>query len=110
MNRYDYSDAQVMCERSDREARSVDAPSMPPGWLTDELRANPVFVQEAIENGGDATFIALTNAWLGRGTYGDAVETAVAAWIAHWWQFGDFDAHHISRVWSEFAEEAKAAA
>jgi hypothetical protein len=83
-------------------AEAVELPEIP-AWLETELRANPVFVQEAIENGGVCN--ALANAWLGRGTYGDAIERAVAAWVAHWWHFGDYDAAHIQRVWMELERE-----
>lgn len=82
-------------------------PASAPQWLECELAANTTFVQEAIEND-----VALTKemaaAWIDCTPVAtpERIGQAVDAWIAHQWQFHDYDARLISHVWQSFDADA----
>lgn len=79
-----------------------DLPEVPE-WLESELRANVVFVQEAIENGDVCADLAA--AWMGGGNYADVIERAISAWVEHVWKRSDYDAPLVQRVWAEMERD-----
>lgn len=75
-----------------------------PGWLRVELRRNPAFVQEAIEN---ADMAQIADSYLFSPDLYATISGALNIWIDHCWQATDYDAECLSRMWRENAEEAK---
>jgi hypothetical protein len=79
-------------------------PAECPEWLAAELRANPVFVGEALDDAHEAmraAFMAGSPINLF-----DAATKGVESYIAHWWETGREDAEAISAQWKRYAAEA----